>query len=67
MAPDAGKDIEASREVLMPVMTAHDIQRMIDGLAPKALAALQGKDFLLTWDKGRDELEAIFRLSLIHI
>ncbi len=49
----------------MPVITAHDIQRMIDSLAPKALSALRSKDFLLTWDKGRDELEAIFRCAEI--
>jgi len=49
----------------MPVITAHDIQRMIDSLAPKALSALRGKDFLLTWDKSRDELEAIFRCAEI--
>jgi knotted carbamoyltransferase YgeW len=49
----------------MPVITAHDIQRMIDGLSPRALAALRDKDFLLTWDKGRDELEAIFRCAEI--
>jgi len=49
----------------MPVITAHDIQRMIDSLAPKALSALRGKDFLLTWDKTRDELEAIFRCAEI--
>jgi knotted carbamoyltransferase YgeW len=49
----------------MPVITAHDIQRMIDGLAPKALAALRDRDFLLTWDKGRDELEAILRCAEI--
>ncbi|HYW83806.1 MAG TPA: knotted carbamoyltransferase YgeW [Spirochaetia bacterium] len=49
----------------MPVITAHDIQRLIDSLAPKALSALRGKDFLLTWDKSRDELEAIFRCAEI--
>ncbi len=49
----------------MPVITAHDIQRMIDGLAPKALAALRDRDFLLTWDKGRDELEAVLRCAEI--
>jgi len=49
----------------MPVMTAHDIQRMIDGLSSKALVALRNRDFLLTWDKGRDELEALFRCAEI--
>jgi len=49
----------------MPVITAHDIQRMIDSLAPKAISTLRGKDFLLTWDKGTDELEAIFRCAEI--
>ena len=49
----------------MPVMTAHDIQRMIDGISSKALAALRNRDFLLTWDKGRDELEALFRCAEI--
>lgn len=50
---------------MMPVITAHDIQRMIDGLPLKALAALRNRDFLLTWDKGRDELEALFRCAEI--
>jgi knotted carbamoyltransferase YgeW len=49
----------------MPAMTAHDIQKMIDGLSVAALQALAGKDFLLTWDKGRDELEAVLQVARI--
>jgi knotted carbamoyltransferase YgeW len=47
----------------MPVMTAHDIQRMIDGIPKKALETLRGQDFLLTWDKGREELEAVLGVA----
>jgi knotted carbamoyltransferase YgeW len=43
----------------MPAQTAHDIARMIDGLSTAALDGLKGRDFLLTWDKTRDELQAI--------
>jgi knotted carbamoyltransferase YgeW len=49
----------------MPAMTAHDIQRMIDGLSVPALASLAGKDFLLTWDKSRDELEAVLQVARV--
>jgi knotted carbamoyltransferase YgeW len=49
----------------MPVMTAHDVQRMIDGLSHKALEGLRGRDFLLTWDKDRDALEAILQCASI--
>ncbi|MGA2479827.1 MAG: knotted carbamoyltransferase YgeW [Spirochaetia bacterium] len=44
-------------------MTAHDIHRMIDGLSKKALGGLHNKDFLLTWDKSREELEAILQTA----
>jgi knotted carbamoyltransferase YgeW len=49
----------------MPAMTPHDIQRMIDALPPSALAELRGRDFLLTWDKSREGLEAILQCALI--
>ena len=49
----------------MAAVTAHDIQRMIDGLSGKALAELHRRDFLLTWDKSRDALEAIFQCARI--
>jgi knotted carbamoyltransferase YgeW len=48
----------------MPV-THHDIQMMIEALRLRALDALRGKDFLLTWDKGREELEAIMQVATI--
>jgi knotted carbamoyltransferase YgeW len=47
----------------MPVMTAHDIQRTIDGISKKSLEKLHGRDFLLTWDKDRDELEAVLQVA----
>ena len=48
----------------MSPMTPHDIQRMIDGLAREsASASLHGRDFFLTWDKSREELEAIFDIA----
>jgi knotted carbamoyltransferase YgeW len=49
----------------MPSMTAHDIHRMIDGLSKKALGGLHGKDFLLTWDKSREELEAVLQVAAV--
>ena len=49
----------------MAAVTAHDIQRMIDALSGKALAELHRRDFLLTWDKSRDALEAIFQCARI--
>ena len=47
----------------MPALTAHDIRRAIDGLSKAALGGLHRRDFLLTWDKSREELEAILRLA----
>jgi knotted carbamoyltransferase YgeW len=47
----------------MPTMTAHDIQRMIEGLSKKALSGLHRRDFLLTWDKSREELEAVLHVA----
>ena len=49
----------------MPAQTAHDIHRMIDELSAKALGELKGRDFLLTWDKSRAELEAILRCAQV--
>ena len=49
----------------MPAQTAHDIHRMIDGLSAKALGGLAKRDFLLTWDKSREELEAILRCAQV--
>ncbi len=49
----------------MPAVTAHDIQHMIDGLSGKALGELHRRDFLLTWDKSREALEAIFQCATI--
>ena len=49
----------------MAAMTPHDIHRMIDGLSAGALGELKGRDFLLTWDKSRDELETILRTALV--
>jgi knotted carbamoyltransferase YgeW len=43
----------------MPATTAHDIQKLIDGLSATALGELHLRDFLLTWDKGKAELEAV--------
>jgi knotted carbamoyltransferase YgeW len=45
--------------------TAHDIHRLIDSLPAAALARVTGKDFLLTWDKTREELEAILQVAAI--
>jgi knotted carbamoyltransferase YgeW len=49
----------------MTTMTAHDIHRLIDGLPSKALGALHGRDFLLTWDKSREELETVLQTARI--
>jgi knotted carbamoyltransferase YgeW len=49
----------------MPALTQHDIHRMIDGLSAGALGELKGRDFLLTWDKSRDELETILQCARI--
>jgi knotted carbamoyltransferase YgeW len=49
----------------MPALTAHDIHRMIDGLSNNALGELKGRDFLLTWDKSREELETILRCAQV--
>jgi knotted carbamoyltransferase YgeW len=49
----------------MPDATAHDIQRMIDALSGTALGELHRRDFLLTWDKSREALEAIFQCARI--
>jgi len=46
-------------------VTPHDIQRRIDALGRKAAAGLHGKDFFLTWDKTREELEAILEIASI--
>ena len=49
----------------MTTITPHDIQRRIDALGRKTAAGLHGKDFLLTWDKTREELEAILQIASI--
>ena len=49
----------------MPAQTAHDIHRMIDGLSAGALGGLKGRDFLLTWDKSREELETTLLVALV--
>ena len=49
----------------MAAMTPHDIHRMIDGLSAGALGELKGRDFLLTWDKSREELETILQTALV--
>jgi knotted carbamoyltransferase YgeW len=49
----------------MPLLTAHDIHRMIDALSAKALAELHGRDFLLTWEKSREELEALLQVAAV--
>lgn len=46
-------------------MTPHDMQRKIDTLGKKSAAGLHGKDFFLTWDKTREELEAILAIASI--
>jgi len=45
--------------------TPHDIQRQIDTFGKRPSSGLHGKDFLLTWDKTREELEAILSIALI--
>jgi knotted carbamoyltransferase YgeW len=47
----------------MPARTAHDIKGAIDGLSMTSLGGLHRRDFLLTWDKSREELEAILQLA----
>ena len=49
----------------MSSTTPHDIQRRIDALGKKAASGLAGRDFLLTWDKSRDELEALLSIASI--
>ena len=49
----------------MPGMTAHDIQKLIAAISKKPLAGLRGKDFLLTWDKSREELAAIMEIAAV--
>ena len=49
----------------MTAPTAHDIHRLIDSLPAGALAELHGRDFLLTWDKSREALEAIFQVARV--
>ena len=46
-------------------MTPHDIQRRIDALRKKPCSGLHGKDFFLTWDKSREELEGILEIASI--
>jgi knotted carbamoyltransferase YgeW len=48
----------------MPV-AAEALHTVIDTLPPGALAGLRGKDFLLTWDKSREELETILSVAAI--
>ena len=47
----------------MSTMTDHDVHRLIDGLSSGALAELHGNDFLLTWDKSREALEAVLGIA----
>jgi len=49
----------------MPATTAHDIQKLIDGLSPESLGELHLRDFLLTWDKSRTELESVLECARI--
>jgi len=49
----------------MTTMTAHDIHRLIDGLSSRALGELRGRDFLLTWDKSREELETVLQVARV--
>ncbi len=49
----------------MEALTPHDIHRMIDSLSAPALAELHRRDFLLTWDKSREGLEAVLQCALI--
>ena len=49
----------------MITTTPHEMQRRIDTLGKKAAAGLNGKDFFLTWDKTREELEAVLEIAAI--
>ncbi len=49
----------------MPSMTPHDIHRMIDELPSATLGELAGRDFLLTWDKSRAQLEAVLQCAQV--
>ncbi|HUJ74367.1 MAG TPA: hypothetical protein VL359_05890, partial [bacterium] len=49
----------------MSALTAHDIHRLIDSLPAAALGELHGRDFLLTWDKSREALEAVFQTARV--
>jgi len=49
----------------MTALTAHDIHRLIDGLSAGALEELRGRDFLLTWDKSREELETVLQIGRV--
>jgi knotted carbamoyltransferase YgeW len=49
----------------MPSMTSHDIQKMIDALSAPALEELLHQDFLLTWDKSRQGLEAVLQCARV--
>ncbi|HEY9594843.1 MAG TPA: knotted carbamoyltransferase YgeW, partial [Spirochaetia bacterium] len=49
----------------MPALTSHDIQKLIGGLPAAGLAELVGRDFLLTWDKSKQALEAVFQCARI--
>lgn len=44
-------------------MTAREIREKIARLEKKRLRDLHRRDFLLTWDKGREELEAIIAIA----
>ncbi len=46
-------------------MTAREIREKITRLEKKRLRDLHRRDFLLTWDKGREELEAIIAIAEI--
>ncbi len=63
--PITGRGIQPTRRGGAQPTTAHDIQRAIEALDRQALAELPGKDFLLTWDKGRKALEAILQTARI--
>lgn len=49
----------------MPATTAHDIQKLIDGLSEESLGELHLRDFLLTWDKSKSELETVLTCARI--
>jgi knotted carbamoyltransferase YgeW len=46
-------------------MTAREIREKIARLEKKRLRDLHRRDFLLTWDKGREELEAVLAIAEI--